>query len=215
VVKRLPDSSTGVYVPALRPVRSVAITIAVLCAVMAVSMDVLAYWTARKMTSNAPKKCSVAGCYDVVPPPDELLEMTARATLLTWVFAGLGVALAGLLWIWRARANAEVLSPVPPRLSRWWSVGCWFVPIANLILPPCVLADIWAASCAGRDPRDGYVPGIRLVRAWWAAQWTCVVLVVLIVLAGARRRGSRRNGPVRRNRAEDQRRSDPCDEPGW
>lgn len=88
-----------------------------------------------------------------------------------------------LLWIWRARANAEVLSPVPPRLSRWWSVGCWFVPIANLVLPPRVLVDIWAASCAGRDPRDGYVPRIRLVRAWWVALWTCVALVVSIVLS--------------------------------
>jgi len=143
----------------------------VLCAIEAVSMDVLAFWIARKMTSAAQAR-------------DEMPAMVATATLLTWVLAGLGVALAGLLWIWRARANAEVLSPVPPRLSRWWSVGCWFVPIANLVLPPRVLVDIWTASCAGRDPRDGCRPSIRLVRAWWVAQLTCVVLVVLTWLAG-------------------------------
>ncbi len=186
MVMRLSDSSTGVHVPALRPVSGIAITIAVLCAVMAVSTDVLAFWVARNMTSSVPQVCSVAACYDVVPPRDEMLAMVGMATSLTWVFAGLGVALAALLWIWRARLNAEVLSPVPPRLSRWWSVGCWFVPIANVVLPPLVLLDIWAASCAGRDPRDGYVPGIRLVRAWWVAQWTCVVIVALIVLVGER-----------------------------
>jgi hypothetical protein len=200
---RLSDSSSGVYVPVLRPVGRVAITVAVLCAVMALSMDVWAFSLWRKsifpcrgepacpssvVTEPVKVTCTVEPPLRAPPPPpvDETLVMTTRASLLTWVFAWLAAAFVVLLWIWRARANAEVLSPVPPRLSRWWSVGCWFVPIVNLVLPPRVLVDIWAASCAGRDSRDGYVPSIRLVRAWWVAQWTCVVLVVLFVLVGAR-----------------------------
>jgi hypothetical protein len=191
MVMRSSDSSTGAYVPALRPVGGVAITIAVLCAVLALSMDFLAYSTWRMsswflVSGSWPMTCSVSDCDVVHPLRDETLAMMTRVALLTWVIAGLGVALAGLLWIWRVRLNAEVLSPVPPRLARWWSVGCWFVPIANLVLPPLVLVDICAASCAGRDPREGYVPSIRLVRAWWVAQLTCVVLVVLIVLGGQR-----------------------------
>ena len=97
MVMRLSDSSTGVHVPALRPVSGIAITIAVLCAVMAVSTDVLAFWVARNMTSSVPQVCSVAACYDVVPPRDEMLAMVGMATALTWVFAGLGVALAALV----------------------------------------------------------------------------------------------------------------------
>jgi hypothetical protein len=45
MVMRLSDSSTGVYVPALHPVGRIAITIAVFCAVMALSMNFLASTT--------------------------------------------------------------------------------------------------------------------------------------------------------------------------
>jgi hypothetical protein len=175
MVVQLSGSGTGVYVPALRPVGRVAITVAVLCAVVAVSMEVFTFSMWRFVTLTAER---VEGTCVVEPPP--LAETTMSVAFLTCVFAGMGCAFAALLWIWRARANAEVLSAVPPRLSRWWSVGCWFVPIANLVLPPRVLVDIWAASCAGGERRGG--AWIRLVRAWWVAQWTCVILVVLIVL---------------------------------
>jgi hypothetical protein len=180
MVMRLSNDSTGGYVPALRPVGRVAITVAVLFAVMAVSMEVFTFSMWRFLTLAAER---VEGTCVALPPPlAETLVTTMSVAFLTCVSAALCGALAALLWIWRARANAEVLSAVPPRLSRWWSVGCWFVPIANLVLPPRVLVDIWAASRADGERRSEYLAWTRMVRAWWLAQWACVVLVVLIVL---------------------------------
>jgi hypothetical protein len=95
----------------------------------------------------------------------------------TGAVAGLGAVVAALWWIRLARANAAVLSAVPRRLAPFWAIGCWFVPIVNLVLPPRVLLDIWAAS-------GEHVPWIRVVRAWWSSVWVCGLLAVALVLVG-------------------------------
>jgi uncharacterized protein DUF4328 len=175
MVMRLSDGSTGEYVPALRPVGRLAILVAVLSAVVAASMQVFTVSMLHFLTLAAEP---VEGTCVVAPPPlAETMVTTMGVAFLTCVFAGPGAVFAALVWVWRARTNAEILSAAPQRLSRCWSVGCWFVPIANLVLPPRVLADIWAASCTAE-----HLPWIRLVRAWWVALWTSVVIGVLIVL---------------------------------
>lgn len=70
---------------------------------------------------------------------------------------------AFLVWLWRARVNAELVSGAAAhRRSRGWAVGGWFVPVANLWIPYQVVADVWRAS----SPR--WPATVAPVTAWWA-----------------------------------------------
>src|SRR5439155_132443 len=51
---------------------------------------------------------------------------------------------------------------VRPALPSWFAVGGWFVPFANLVLPPLVFADLARRSVAPGGPRLRW-----LVWLWW------------------------------------------------
>ncbi|EHR48736.1 hypothetical protein SacmaDRAFT_0433 [Saccharomonospora marina XMU15] len=80
--------------------------------------------------------------------------------------SGVGILLAAavvfLVWLWRVRQNAELLSPLPHRRARGWVIGGWFCPVVNLWFPFQVVSDIWRAS------RPEPKAGVALLRWWWA-----------------------------------------------
>ena len=90
------------------------------------------------------------------------------------LIAVLATTAALLTWVWRARINAERLSPAEHRLSRAWAIGGWFCPVVQLWYPRVVLDDLWRAS---RPDERG-----SLVRYWWFAALAYVVLLVAIRL---------------------------------
>jgi hypothetical protein len=149
-----------------------AISVAALCAVAAGSVLVLGVSMGGVLVLPAHQ---VEGSCIIEPPP--VLVAAMGVAFPTGAVAGLGAGVAALWWIRLARVNAAVLSAVPRRLAPFWAVGCWFVPIVNLVLPPRVLLDIWAAS-------GEHVPWTRVVRAWWASVWVCGLLAVTLVLVG-------------------------------
>ena len=70
-----------------------------------------------------------------------------------------------LVWLARARRNAESLSPSSPVPTAGWTIGAWFVPVVNLFAPRQSVLDIGRASSpAWEEKRD-----VRLVTLWWAA----------------------------------------------
>ncbi|MFF3413559.1 DUF4328 domain-containing protein [Streptomyces sp. NPDC002698] len=70
-----------------------------------------------------------------------------------------------LAWLARARRNAESLSPSSPVPTAGWTIGAWFVPVANLFAPRRSVLDIGRASSpVWEEKRDA-----RLVTLWWAA----------------------------------------------
>jgi hypothetical protein len=74
------------------------------------------------------------------------------------------VGAAGLFitWLWQAWANAEVI--VAPRKMRWqrgWTIGSWFVPLADFVLPALVVANVADASSGWRRSSR------RFVTLWW------------------------------------------------
>jgi hypothetical protein len=89
-----------------------------------------------------------------------------------------GAIVMFLIWLTRARANAERAVPGSQRLSAGWAVGGWFVPVANLVLPFRAVSDLWRASCPAR--------GATLVVAWWAVFVTAYVCSIsaLVVSSG-------------------------------
>ncbi|GAA3183431.1 MULTISPECIES: DUF4328 domain-containing protein [Streptomyces] len=68
-----------------------------------------------------------------------------------------------LVWLWRARCNAERYGArTAQRRARGWVIGGWFAPVANLWLPYQVVTDVWRASAP-------YRPAPRApIAVWWA-----------------------------------------------
>ncbi|WP_232662793.1 DUF4328 domain-containing protein [Pseudonocardia sp. TRM90224] len=72
-------------------------------------------------------------------------------------------AIVFIVWLSRARENAERISPAAPmRLAKGWAAGSWFVPFANLVLPVIVVLDVWRASAPSAEQRGGGLVGL-----WW------------------------------------------------
>lgn len=90
-------------------------------------------------------------------------------------FVGLA---AGIVWlVWQHRAQSNLFAMRVPGLSYTpgWSVGWWFVPVANLWVPFLTTRELWRGSGAGPGPRD------RLLALWW---FLWVATSVLSVVAG-------------------------------
>jgi hypothetical protein len=101
---------------------------------------------------------------DVLETSADIAGAASLDDIALWVNAGLFVlaAVAFIGWLWRARANAELLvGPHGQRLTREWVVGAWICPVVNLWFPYRVVVDVWRASAPDRgDVRDGLV-------VWW------------------------------------------------
>lgn len=80
-----------------------------------------------------------------------------------------------LVWLAQSRRNAQELSPGAPVPSRGRTIGMWFIPVVNLIVPRGIVLAIGRASSASwEEKRD-----TTLVNAWWAA-WVAHALVLVV-----------------------------------
>jgi hypothetical protein len=74
-----------------------------------------------------------------------------------------------IVWLWRAYSNTRLFGAGPWRWGRGWTVGAWFIPLANLVIPKLLINDAWR----GADPRAEGNPGWRklpvagVVTTWW------------------------------------------------
>ncbi|MFC7618010.1 DUF4328 domain-containing protein [Actinokineospora soli] len=85
---------------------------------------------------------------------------------------------AFIVWLVRARENAERLCHAEHSLGKGWAIGAWFVPVVNLWFPYKVVRDVWKASKPGagelRTLRG--VPGSPVVALWWGL-WVLAIVV--------------------------------------
>jgi hypothetical protein len=75
-----------------------------------------------------------------------------------------------IVWLYFARSNVDVLPGSQPDWSLGWTIGSWFTPILNLVLPAIVIADVARNSTdeiAGRETTRQ----VGRVYGWWALQF--------------------------------------------
>jgi hypothetical protein len=87
------------------------------------------------------------------------IALTLRTALL------LASAVAGCVWIHRATQRAHLLERYWRSTPPVWAVACWFVPIANLIVPFQVVRDVWRFSRGQRGSLDSSERTLLL--SWW------------------------------------------------
>jgi len=107
------------------------------------------------------------------------------AVMLGFGLLALPVAVGTLLFARRAALNLQPLAVDDARYPSWMSVACWFIPVANLVLPSTVVEDTWRSSGSDGAPltrsRRPERPPFAL-HLWWP----CLVLgAVLVVVAKA------------------------------
>lgn len=99
----------------------------------------------------------------------EAADNMTIAIVIVLALTIIATAVVFLVWLWRARLNAEALRPDGHRLRRGWTIGGWFCPVVNFWFPFRIVVDIWRASrprVAG--PVDHPPAGAdRMVRRWW------------------------------------------------
>ena len=80
------------------------------------------------------------------------------------------IAVVFIVWQWRTAKNAVFLGRPDERYSPGWSIGAWFIPLANLFIPVQIMQGLWRGSDPGPLP-DDWRRGRRsaLVGWWWAS----------------------------------------------
>jgi Ca2+/Na+ antiporter len=83
-----------------------------------------------------------------------------------------------LFWIYRANRNARTLGAREMRYTPGWSVGWFFVPFANLVMPYKVLREIWSASS---DPGNANAKPSSAIVGWLWFFWLTNYVVTYVV----------------------------------
>jgi hypothetical protein len=104
------------------------------------------------------------GVLDLLENAESTVNTMALGVCLVGVLAALG---GFLTWLYRARRNLEAAPG--PRLA-WgpgWALLGWLIPVANLVIPPLVVAEVTRHSLA-RAGRPG-AAGVTLAWGWWVS----------------------------------------------
>ena len=109
-----------------------------------------------------------------------------RVTSIALLSASLVILTLLIIWMWRVAKNAERLGRTDPRWAPGWTIGGWFVPVANLAIPASVMIDLWKSSDPAVQPADPAwrkSPRSPFIIAWWVA-WLAASLLRLAVRPG-------------------------------
>jgi hypothetical protein len=153
----------------LRPIRGLALAAVAMLALEALVEGVSAIIGLRMLAMvdriiADPESVSSAE----IDAGDALYSLSGIAETTALVVAGV----VFVVWLFRARANAEGLVPWPHRRAKVWLVFGWVVPIVSLWFPKQIVDDIWNASRPnGLYPTNDFRTAARsgLVQMWWIA----------------------------------------------
>jgi hypothetical protein len=145
---------------------NVTITLLAAMALIALAtalLDIFAFWLIAKLKAGVSVELEIERA--------QLLTTTMTCLFL----GGLVLTTIGFLaWLSRSIENVLPLGGGRPLTSPRWAIGWWFVPLANLVMPMRVVADLHA-----RTRPEGSQGGAALVTSWWLA-WVAGLVAAYI-----------------------------------
>jgi hypothetical protein len=140
-----------------------AVSILICLVVLAQAVHAASYWYTYKVVKD-----SVEG---PVKDPEHLdrADQFWFLALEGFLLALLAAGVVFIVWLWRARGNAELFCYGQHRRGRGWVIGGWFCPVVNFWFPKQIVDDVIAASDPRTPPlfrdlrrirRQGVVPGL-------------------------------------------------------
>lgn len=153
----------------VRGIRGTSVAVVVLLILVGVTYTVIAGvcgWGITVIDSFVARP-SLSGAENI-----RLFSGSLLATSVVGGAAFLVAAVVSLVWLFRARANAEAMTPALHRRAKPWLVFGWVTPVVALWFPKQLVDDIWRASHPDH-PRDG--SGLDAVGrspvgyVWWSS----------------------------------------------
>ena len=95
---------------------------------------------------------------------------------LLQVLTMLAAAVVFIVWFHRVRMNAELFDASAQPMGPGWSIGAWFVPFGNLVLPRRIAGGIWTASAPVNPDGSRRAVPATVMNVWWAA-WICSLVL--------------------------------------
>jgi Domain of unknown function (DUF4328) len=89
------------------------------------------------------------------------------------IVALLVTGIAFICWLHRARVNLYYFGVYDLRWKPGWTIGAWFIPIVNIVIPLLVVNEVDRAS----EQRAGASSGGRSVFVLWAISWSGFLLL--------------------------------------
>ncbi len=97
-------------------------------------------------------------------------------------FLGAAVYIFGCILIYKAVANLYALRVQNIKFTPAWSVGWFFIPVANMWKPYQVMSHLWRASRYG-DNWQSYAPDNRII--FWFLTFLISNIVAILILSGS------------------------------
>ena len=66
----------------------------------------------------------------------------------------LAIVVLFIVWQFRAAKNNEALDRRGARFGPGWSIGAWFIPLANLVIPVMIIQDLWRGATPSTERGD-------------------------------------------------------------
>lgn len=77
------------------------------------------------------------------------------------------------MWVYRSASNARSFAPDTMQFTPGWSVGWFFIPIANLWKPYQAVKEIWEVSRGPSTPEDS---NLQPLLGWWWFFWLAALV---------------------------------------
>ncbi len=106
----------------------------------------------------------------------KFLAMTGFGALAGII--GLVTIVLFVIWCYRANANARALGATGMTYTPGWSVGWWFIPFANLIVPYFVVKEFYKA---GKNPSNWQTKECDMIVHVWFGSWLGSILIGWVV----------------------------------
>lgn len=167
--------STGT-IPRYLPLRGLAIALGILLlGALVATVAVCITLVLRIRSFDAYEEArTIRSALNVLSADDAVTSAWACLVLIL-----VAVLVVLIVFLNRAARNTELWSRTPARWATGWTIGGWFIPLANLVIPLFVVRDVWLRTDAADTGGPLRERGHALLVAWWLLLVTGVGAVVL------------------------------------